>query len=263
MSIWGRFRRPARSEVPPAEANAPAAAETAPDFPYPLVAVPGDRAVEEWKRLRELWLPEGHSPVLVGDRAQAAAAAPAAAACAREVEATLRAGARRKAEEFFLRTLRELEADLGDDPDLWGTSGLPCPDGDWDPATPPHRFIAHTDILTGKARAVVYLARVPTARPWEIPAYLGFGGWNECPASEDQVAVLRRWHERHGAVPFAMVEDIVECWVARPPADIEACEALAREHFFYCPDIVHQGTQTLLALASTLREAEAWYFWWD
>lgn len=257
MSIWDRLRKGPGTEP---EQPVPLAQEP-PAFPYPLVAVPGRQAVEEWKRLRALWRPEGASPVLVGHREQVEQARGSAG---KEVEEALRVAAGLSAEDFFLSTLRGYEAELGEEHDLWGTSGLPCPDGEWDPGSAAgHRFIAQDDILTRRPRPLVYLARIPTAKPWEIPAYLGYGGWNDCPEPAVQVAVLRRWHERYGAAPYAMAGDVVECWVERPPVDREGAEALAREQYFYCADIVDQGTKTLLALASSLKGSGAWYFWWD
>lgn len=51
--------------------------------------------------------------------------------------------------------------------------------------------------------------------------------------------------------------------VAKPPKTKEAAVALAEEQFVYCPDIVHQGCQTALGLASELMYSPRWYFWWD
>ena len=39
--------------------------------------------------------------------------------------------------------------------------------------------------------AEVILFEVPTMHPWEIAAYIPFGGWNECPAPDDMVNVLK------------------------------------------------------------------------
>jgi hypothetical protein len=38
---------------------------------------------------------------------------------------------------------------------------------------------------------------------------------------------------------------------------------LAQEHFIYCPELVHQGTQTLNSLAANICNNTIWNFWWD
>ena len=104
---------------------------------------------------------------------------------------------------------------------------------------------------------------LPTQDPTEAPAYLRFGGWNDCPAPEVQVAALRSWRDRYGAVIASLTSDVLELHVDRPPATREAAMALATEQFFYCTDIVVQGTQTIPALAQTILGSRWWYFWWD
>ena len=77
------------------------------------------------------------------------------------------------------------------------------------------------------------------------------------------MALHRRWHERWGSEIACMSDDVIECTVARPPTnEVEALQ-LAEEHMIYCPDIVHQGTQTLEGLAAALLEGRTWYFWWE
>ena len=54
------------------------------------------------------------------------------------------------------------------------------------------------------------LAKIPVKNPWEIFAYLPFGGWNECPNTPELMAVAKYWFEQHGAVPAAMSHDELE-----------------------------------------------------
>lgn len=58
---------------------------------------------------------------------------------------------------------------------------------------------------------------------------------------------------------------VTEFRVTSPPRDRDTALALAWEHFVFCPDRVHQGTdeETLEALAAELLDAPVWYFWWD
>lgn len=259
MSFWRRWLG---RGAPDAEPEGAAPEPELPAFPYPLVAVPGRDAVQEWLRLRELWRPEGACPVLLGPREQVESAREGLAGA--DVAATLRAAAGLTAREVLDRRLRELEQDFAEDPPAEDESGLFVPQGEW-PATPSrgHQLGAHRDITTDRPYPVVYLARIPTPHAYEIPAYLNYGAWNACPATEEHVALHRHWHERHGSEIYAVAGDVVECWVPRPPEDRAGAEALAREQCLYCDDIVHQGTQTLLNLAAELKDAPAWFFWWD
>jgi hypothetical protein len=100
-------------------------------------------------------------------------------------------------------------------------------------------------------------------RPWEIPAYLRFGDWNDCPAPEMHVAVLQYWAKEYDIEIYSMAGDVTECLVARPPASRGAAMKLAHEQFLYCTDIVLQGTESLAVLAATLEDSAVWYFWWD
>ncbi len=272
MAFWTRwFRRPQPvTEAPPSPPE-PA------DFPYPLVPVAAGSALQEWRRLRELWIAEGCLPVLVGDGEIVDATQEVISSG--DPDEILRDAAAIAADEFFARRRRELQESsepFGDEPEAAGTTelepeefrdadGLLVPIGSWEPslATRHDPGVFWAGRARPPARRLVYLAKIPTARSWKIPAYLSFGGWNECPGAEDHVAVHRRWNEKYGAEVFSVAGDVVECWVARPPGDRAACEALAREQYLYCNDIVDQGTQTLLALAGALKDADAWFFWWD
>ena len=136
--------------------------------------------------------------------------------------------------------------------------------GNWpDQASPQRGFNVPAQVVSGGPLPVVYVALVPTTVGWQVPAYLGWGGWNECPEPDEHAAMMKRWGERYGAEVVCMSRDVVGMRVAQPPMDREAALALAREQFIYCADIVIQGTNTLENLAATLIGAEVWYFWWD
>jgi len=63
--------------------------------------------------------------------------------------------------------------------------------------------------------AVVLLIRAEHS--YHVPAHLGFGGWNDCPSPELQVAVLREWHKEYNAVPVCITGDVLECAVVKRP----------------------------------------------
>jgi hypothetical protein len=111
--------------------------------------------------------------------------------------------------------------------------------------------------------AQAHLALVPTLFGWQVPAYLRYGAWNNCPSAGEHVALFRYWEGRYGATLLGIADDVVELEVARPPHTREAALELARQHYLYCPDIVVQGTKTLQELAARLLDSSLWFFWWD
>jgi hypothetical protein len=115
----------------------------------------------------------------------------------------------------------------------------------------------------------IILAKIPAANPWELPAWVPMGGFNDCPSPAEQVAVFRRWYERYGAAAALVSYDVWEMELRdkEPVKDDEGAEALAKEQFAFCYDIVMQAFGqafcSVRGLASRLRGSSAWYFWWD
>ena len=106
------------------------------------------------------------------------------------------------------------------------------------------------------------LAEIPVEHPWEIFAWLPFGGWNECPDTPELMAAAKYWYEKYGAVPAVMTHDVLEFDLPSPVERKEAA-ALALEQYAFCPDIVDQGCETVGVLADTLSKSTKWFFWWD
>lgn len=106
------------------------------------------------------------------------------------------------------------------------------------------------------------LAEIPVKNPWEIFAWLPFGGWNECPDTPVLMAASKHWYEKYGAVPALMTHDVLE-FDLPVPVSREDAMSLAWEQYVWCPDIVDQGCETVGALADTLAQSSKWYFWWD
>lgn len=110
------------------------------------------------------------------------------------------------------------------------------------------------------------LALVPARRSADIPAALGWTG----PLNyENDVArlcaVLRSWEDRFGIRVVALTFDQLVVSVAAPPATLAEAEAVAAEHFAFCPDNITQGSHTALrtyAEQEVLNEP-VWSFWWD
>jgi hypothetical protein len=141
---------------------------------------------------------------------------------------------------------------------------IAAPRGAWPRDVYPHQVpLSLIDVATGRPKDQVLIGLIPTARPWEIPAYHGFGDWNECPSPSIHVAIAREWAERYGARLIANTSDVIEFEVERPISSREEALSVAELQYRYCSDIVHQGTETLDGLAASLVGARYWFFWWD
>jgi hypothetical protein len=218
-----------------------------PEFQYELVQVGPADALQQWANLREAG--RGiFSPVILDSPEDYQLGKDELAALQKNLTETLASASALSAEVFFDRRrdemgglLEELEA------------------GDW-PAVP-HEFEPH---LIGQSDTA-FIVKVPTPHSWEALAYIGFGGWNDCPTDEEHVAILRHWHEQYGAKLFAQGRDMIECIVDRPPATREAALALAREQLLYAPGTLSEfgHDQTLQNLAAALLNSRHWIFWWD
>lgn len=113
-----------------------------------------------------------------------------------------------------------------------------------------------------KKTCPLILAEIPVKNPWEVFAYLPFGGWNECPGTREHMAVSKYWYELYGAVPAVLTHDVLEYELPKPIGKEKALET-AKEQYIFCCDIVDQGVETIGALADMLSKSTVWYFWWD
>jgi hypothetical protein len=240
MSFWSRFFR--RTSTSP----------RLPDFPYPLVAVPGAEAVATLETLRAHGAREGVTPILLGDEESLIDVREGMEECADDLEELL-ADAREIEVAAWLRERR------AEDPQRFTLTP-----GAWPPApTPALELMAPRNVLTGRFKAQVFLTLVPTPVSWEALAFLHFGGWDDCPYPEEHLALAREWHHRYGADLVAVTGDTLEFLVRRPPTTRATAEVLAREQFLYCPTLVHGGLDTLAGLAATLLNAPVWFFSWE
>ena len=108
------------------------------------------------------------------------------------------------------------------------------------------------------------LGLVAVKRPADVPAVLGWQGpvnWGL--NGSEMTAILRSWEDRFGAVLVGLGFATMNLVVARRPRTINEARAVAAEFAAFCPDSVHQGTESLEALAEALVDAPAWHFWWD
>ena len=117
----------------------------------------------------------------------------------------------------------------------------------------------------GSQRTVeTIMFEVPTSNPWELVAYIPFGGWNECPEADMMVSVCKYWFEKYGAVPVTISHDVLEMSVPECVSETDSLN-LAKEHYAFTPDRVDQCTRTstISEVAASLYVSKIWYFWWD
>lgn len=129
------------------------------------------------------------------------------------------------------------------------------------PADALNRFLGIEAYGTNKSEECI-IAKLPTNEPWEVFAWLPFGGWNECPMPEEILWIAKYWYEKFGAIPAVMTRDILE-FVVNPVKDEKTAAMLALQQFAFCSDIVTQGVDTIGRLAGGLMDSSVWYFWWD
>ncbi|MEE3623605.1 DUF4253 domain-containing protein [Nitrospirillum sp. BR 11752] len=235
-------------------------------LPYERITVPGAQAWDHWLRLRAAgrgW------PIIVGDDDAMERLAehyslsdPAVfpGALPDMVQTLAPSEILREAEGLRFPEIMDRWPD-GPDEDQIGVM-----EDDWEdfppmPDGPPRLSVVHDH--NQKPYARVHILLIPTDQGWQVPAYLRWGGWNECPPPESHVAALRVWHEKYGAELIVLSNDTMELRVDRRPADKAEAWDLARNQYRYCRDIVDQGVGTVGALAGGLLQTPYWFFWWD
>ena len=114
-----------------------------------------------------------------------------------------------------------------------------------------------------RPKSVWLLAEIPTKNPWEVFAWVLFGGWNECPSNKALMCVIKYWYETFGAVPAIVTNDVLELYVAQPITDRDIAYQIAIRQYGFCNDAVEQGVGSIRALAEALVNSKIWYFWWD
>ena len=218
-------------------------------LPFEVLVVPGQEAVRARERLLAR---DDVTPVILGDEGDVGPFVAKLAGRDAPVADILH-------EAHAVDLERWMRERCEADPDSYSV-----PAAAWPEHPPPKGELSvPLQVLSRLPKKTVLIGLFPTSRSWEVPAHVRYGGWNACPPAEVHVALHRRWHERWGSEIACMSNDVIECTVARPPAnEVEALQ-LAEEHMIYCPDIVHQGTQTLEGLAAALLEGRTWYFWWE
>ncbi|NEB00187.1 DUF4253 domain-containing protein [Streptomyces sp. SID13726] len=136
------------------------------------------------------------------------------------------------------------------------------------PADPDTRAAESADALLGEGTWFKdpRLALVPARRTADIPAAIGWTGPVNYEGDTARLcAVLRSWEDRFGIRVVALTFDQLVVSVAAPPTTREEAEAVAAEHFAFCPDNITQGDdETLREYAEhQVLDQRVWSFWWD
>ena len=120
------------------------------------------------------------------------------------------------------------------------------------------------ELVDEEEKGEMLLLQIPTDDPADIPAYLPFGGWNDCPDAETQLAFTHYWREKYGAIPAALDgADCLEFLVERPVTDPVEAKKVAVEQFAFCSDLPFQVFEDVEQLAEFIHQSRQWYFWWD
>ncbi|MDQ0776512.1 hypothetical protein QF026_004978 [Streptomyces aurantiacus] len=160
--------------------------------------------------------------------------------------------------------------------ELWEEYAAQAEDADWPglapagapDADPDARAAEVTDALVGGASWLrePRLALVPARRSADVPAAVGWcGPVNRTEDVAVLCAVLRSWEDRFGIRVVALTFDQLVVSVAAPPRTLAEAEAIAAEHYAFCPDNITQSSHASLR-AYAEREvlgAHSWTFWWD
>ncbi len=139
---------------------------------------------------------------------------------------------------------------------------LPPPPADvagWHRPQPHRETISSAYAAPDEPLASCVLAVIQGAAPTDVPAYLPFGGFNSCPAPNVQVAFLRHWQRRCGAIPAAVNHDVIELYVPNPVATAAEAWTVACEHDVYCGEDMLDNTERALQVWGS----QYWHFWWD
>jgi hypothetical protein len=195
---------------------------------FQVVEVDGNQAIATLTRLRSEYPRSGDYPFLIGD-----------------ADELLRI---REGEEFEKRPFEQIVADSHEvDIERWIAlhreeaieNGCDPSGGKW-PGNIRQKgeIAAHRDILTRKIKPRVYVGLARIDNPWELPAAIPYGGWNECPVPEVHCAIFRFWQRKYGAQIVSMSGDVIECAVDHPSLVKEDAIDLAWQQYVYCQDIV-------------------------
>jgi Domain of unknown function (DUF4253) len=223
-------------------------------LPCKYYAIPGDRIIDAWKEARKLFT---HTwPVIISHDSEDEGVFSSAP---EETQSDLE-----KLDQFDVETWLNQR---------WGNYDFEDEDDalaeyfeEYDEPEKPNprtKFTIPYDILTGEPQGNLRLMLIPTIPFAQIPIYMPYGGWNDCPYPHEIAAMMEYWNLKYGAELVGISHDTLEMFVCNPPTTYQDAFDLAKEHYAFCYDSVDQGMGTVERLAKSLINSSVWYFWWD
>ncbi|RTL43701.1 MAG: DUF4253 domain-containing protein [Candidatus Melainabacteria bacterium] len=215
-----------------------------------MIDVSADKSFQTWKLARSLIEKTGYYPVITEDYDQLFEYMEFEDE--NDTAVTIKAALSANLAEFFKERTEEL-SDANDRERI----------GDW--ATAQEETASEDFYLVSRSGsdAILQLVFCPTKISWQVCAVLCWGNSNDGIAPANHSAVHRYWGTEYDAELVCITIDLMEFLVHKPPTTKEAAMKLAHEQFVYCPDIVHQGVQTVANLGKSLINSKKWFFWWD
>lgn len=202
--------------------------------------VEGRDALEVWSALRRV-APETHLfPVVLGDGVSVQRHADAVVHTATPVETTLARAA-----------ALDLDAWLAARPE-------PARGATVEPDPRPERFLSVVDPVLGVPVMPVSVALFPVARAADVPAWLAYGNWRDCPEAAVHVAMLRRLEDQAAVELVAITSDRIELRVPSPPTDPAARERLAEMLARWDVPAFAADRATIATWSATLVPSRSW-----
>ena len=118
-----------------------------------------------------------------------------------------------------------------------------------------------SELLSSFVDKETILFEIPVKNPWEIIAWLPFGGWNECPEPVEMMMICQYWYNEYKAVPAVISHDTMEFILKNPISDEEVAWEVAKQHCIFCSECIESGS--LCEVTDSILDSKIWYFWWD
>ncbi len=217
-----------------------------------MIDVKSDKILQAWKTARSLIEKTGYYPVITEDYDRLFEYME----CEDDYDSakTIKSALSVDVDAFFKEQAEELTDDDDDLDDI---------KGDWDTSPCETDSDDFTVVSQSGKDATLQLVFCPTKISWQVCAVLCWGNSNDGSNPSNHAAVHKYWGTEYDAELVCITMDTMEFSVTKPPATKEAAMKLADQQYVYCPDLVHQGVETISNLAKTLLNSKRWYFWWD
>ena len=138
------------------------------------------------------------------------------------------------------------------------------PHGAWPPEAEPNHHFSIVDYSFHKEPLPpLYIGLIPTDKSWQVPAFLHFGGLNNCPTAEIHIKLLRYWYDHCGTEVVGITPGRMDLLITQPIRERADAFALAEMMWVYWVAFVNDDTGVVEELAAWLIGSTAWYFWWD